>query len=143
MTCRHQRPECSRPCGLTAGSFIPGFCHIHAYFALFEASPSEKVELEKLRQRHYRRGWGERAACRDFTDSPSFDPENNPFFPNAGGVGAAKAKAICATCEVRSECLAYVFTLPAGTAGVWGGTSFADRQVMRRRLGELPEENAA
>ena len=132
MTC--QSPPC-----LHGRSWIPGACWIHFQDIIREASPSEKVELEKLR----RKGWAERAACREITDSPSFDPENNPFFPGIGGAGATKAKAICASCEVRSECLAYVFTLPAGTAGVWGGTSFADRQAMRRRLGELPEEDAA
>jgi WhiB family redox-sensing transcriptional regulator len=69
--------------------------------------------------------WPERAACK--TASPSI------FFPR-GEDGATQpdyshAKAICATCVVRGECLA------AGLYerfGVWGGTTPRQRRGMRK-----------
>lgn len=61
--------------------------------------------------------WYRRAACR------GMDPEM--FFPNRGS-RAAEARAVCATCPVRAECL------EAGRLehyGVWGGTTFKERQA--------------
>ena len=62
--------------------------------------------------------WGSRAACR------SADPEL--FFPvSETGPSTAeitKAKAVCARCEVCSECLAFALATRQ-THGVWGGTS--------------------
>jgi WhiB family redox-sensing transcriptional regulator len=44
----------------------------------------------------------------------------------------ARAKAICAGCPVRQECLE--FALSQGQAyGIWGGTTPEDRQRDRRR----------
>jgi WhiB family redox-sensing transcriptional regulator len=46
-------------------------------------------------------------------------------------VQAAKAKAICATCRVRRECLA--FALQTGQVhGIWGGTTEHERAAVRR-----------
>ncbi|OLT18159.1 transcription factor WhiB [Pseudonocardia sp. CNS-139] len=71
--------------------------------------------------------WRLRAACRDE------DPEL--FFPvSATGPGArqiARAKAVCARCPVRAECLAYA--LDEGLAhGVFGGTTEDERRALRR-----------
>ena len=68
------------------------------------------------------------AACR------SADPDL--FFPiSASGPAleqAAKAKAICATCPVRRECLA--FALRTGQVhGIWGGTTEDERAAAPRR----------
>jgi WhiB family transcriptional regulator, redox-sensing transcriptional regulator len=72
--------------------------------------------------------WRSAAACR------SADPDL--FFPisNSGPAleQAAEAKAICATCRVRRECLA--FALRTGQAhGIWGGTSEDERAAARQR----------
>ena len=58
------------------------------------------------------------------------------FFPISDSGPArdqtAKAQAICATCQVRLECLA--FALRTGQVhGVWGGTTEGERAVARRR----------
>ncbi|MGH8897051.1 MAG: WhiB family transcriptional regulator [Egibacteraceae bacterium] len=75
-----------------------------------------------------RPGWQAHAACRGM---PVED-----FFP-AGATGAALdriayAKAVCAVCPVREDCLEYAL----GTGqldGVWGGLSEDERRAERRR----------
>jgi WhiB family redox-sensing transcriptional regulator len=71
------------------------------------------------------------------------DPEL--FFPDKGGSDrAAKAKAICAKCPVRRECLEYALACESGAAGVrtsypsgiYGGLSEHQRRRLRRNLKE-------
>ena len=71
--------------------------------------------------------WRDQAACADV----------NPdlFFP-VGVTGPAipqiaRAKAVCAQCPVRSECLEFAITTNQ-EYGVWGGTSEEERRVLRR-----------
>jgi len=71
--------------------------------------------------------WVHRARCKDE------DPEL--FFP-VGTTGPAAtqidtAKAICAQCAVRGECLEWAMTT-AQDAGVWGGLSEDERRALRR-----------
>ncbi|MEY2243496.1 WhiB family transcriptional regulator [Streptomyces sp. SAS_267] len=72
--------------------------------------------------------WREGASCR------TVDPDL--FFP-IGNTGPAllqiqEAKAVCAGCPVREECLRWA--LDTGqTVGVWGGTSEAERRALARR----------
>src|SRR5258707_15895370 len=75
--------------------------------------------------------WSSAAACR------SADPEM--FFPISDSGPAreqtAQAKAICATCRVRRECLA--FALRTGQMyGIWGGTTEYERAGGRRRAAD-------
>jgi WhiB family redox-sensing transcriptional regulator len=77
--------------------------------------------------------WRSAAACR------SADPEL--FFPiSASGPAlqqTAKAKAICATCQVQRECLA--FALRTGqTYGIWAGTTEHERAAGRRKAASEP-----
>lgn len=65
------------------------------------------------------------AACR------GMDPDL--FFPERGE-SAAEAKAVCAGCSVRAECLAYGIELNG--QGVWGGTAESNRK--RMRVGRRP-----
>jgi len=75
-----------------------------------------------------RAAWWTRAAC------ATADPEL--FFPisHAGPAlrQVARAKAICARCEIQKACLGYA--LDAGSVqGVWGGTTEEERRRLRRR----------
>jgi WhiB family redox-sensing transcriptional regulator len=70
--------------------------------------------------------WTDLAACR------AVDPEL--FFPVSTSGPAldqvAEAKRVCASCSVRSNCLAWA--LRAGeSAGIWGGTTPDERRYLR------------
>ena len=52
------------------------------------------------------------------------------FFP-ARGESAREAKAICATCAVRDQCLEYAMRWDQ-LCGVWGGLSERERRQLRR-----------
>jgi WhiB family redox-sensing transcriptional regulator len=58
------------------------------------------------------------------------DPEL--FFPEKGGP-TREAKALCAQCDFQRPCAAYALT--HDVAGVWGGTSYKDRQQLRKQFG--------
>ena len=72
--------------------------------------------------------WRHRAACRDQ------DPEL--FFPVSDiGPGARQteqAKAVCARCPVRAQCLEYALD-NALDHGIYGGTTESERRTLRRR----------
>jgi WhiB family transcriptional regulator, redox-sensing transcriptional regulator len=76
----------------------------------------------------HRAEWWSLAACQQA------DPDI--FFP-VSGTGPSRAqlmgaKAVCARCPVRSDCLRYA--LAAGPVqGVWGGTSEEERRLLRQR----------
>jgi WhiB family redox-sensing transcriptional regulator len=76
----------------------------------------------------YQSNWQERAACRDE------DPEL--FFPvSEMGPGArqvAQAKAVCARCPVRTECLEYSLDIGLDH-GIFGGTTDSERRRLFRR----------
>ena len=67
--------------------------------------------------------WHSRAACRG--EVPDV------FFPSEKG-NYERAKAICARCEVRQDCLAAALAHPEAW-GYWGGTSERERRRIRRR----------
>ena len=71
--------------------------------------------------------WRSVAACR------SADPDL--FFPisDSGPAleQAVEAKAICATCPVRRECLAFALRTKQ-VHGIWGGTTEHERTAVRR-----------
>ncbi len=72
-------------------------------------------------------GWAASGACQDS------DPEL--FFPITSQGPARgqldKAKAVCACCPVRAQCLE--FALDSGQDfGIWGGMSEQERRAMRR-----------
>ncbi len=66
--------------------------------------------------------WVVDAACAET------DPE--AFFPNKGESTSA-AKAVCAGCSARGDCLAYALERNE-RFGVWGGLSERERRVLRR-----------
>ena len=59
--------------------------------------------------------WQAHAACRDLHPDVFFD----------GPLG--RAKAVCATCTVKADCLAYALPDPS-LLGVWGGTTERQRR---------------
>jgi WhiB family redox-sensing transcriptional regulator len=72
--------------------------------------------------------WQARAACRG--------PESALFFPPAISESRAdrearerRAKAICGTCPVLEECLAYALRIRE-PHGVWGGRNEVERQKL-------------
>ena len=67
--------------------------------------------------------WQERALC------AQTDPE--AFFPEKGG-STREAKRVCATCEVREECLQYALANDE-RFGIWGGVSERERHKLKRR----------
>jgi WhiB family redox-sensing transcriptional regulator len=73
------------------------------------------------------RKWAARALC------VGADPE--AFFP-PGDAPAAEARAICAACPVRGQCLAYAITADE-RFGIWGGLDPRQRRTLRRRLERL------
>jgi WhiB family transcriptional regulator, redox-sensing transcriptional regulator len=91
--------------------------------------PAQRIALEEER-----RDWWRSAACREA------DPEL--FFPVAAhGPGAgeiARAKAVCAACRVRRQCLQYALATHQ-MHGVWGGTTEDERQLRVRREREVEQ----
>lgn len=69
------------------------------------------------------RPWVDRAACAEV--------DGDLWFPEVGSNGN-QAKAICARCEVRAECLDWAVTHEE-MAGIWGGLSSRERRRMWRR----------
>lgn len=67
--------------------------------------------------------WQDRALC------AQTDPE--AFFPEKGG-STREAKKVCASCEVRAECLEYALAHDE-RFGIWGGLSERERRKLKRR----------
>jgi WhiB family transcriptional regulator, redox-sensing transcriptional regulator len=86
--------------------------------------------------------WRDGAAC------VAADPDL--FFPiSSGGISRVqerRAKAFCAICHVRPQCLAFAIETQQ-LYGIWGGLSEKERtRLMRRRRladGRAPRERAA
>jgi len=78
--------------------------------------------------------WQLRAACRG--------PESAVFFPPTSSerredreMREAKAKAICAECRVRTDCLEYALTIRE-PHGIWGGLNEHERrELLTGRVG--------
>lgn len=73
--------------------------------------------------------WADRSLCSQV--------DNDIFFPEKGG-SSREAKAICATCPVRAECLTYALDNDE-RFGIWGGLSERER----RRLKGQPDDTGA
>jgi WhiB family redox-sensing transcriptional regulator len=76
-------------------------------------------------------GWQWRAACRG-EDSGLFFPPGEFEPKEERVVRERKAKAICATCPVRIECLEYAIRIRE-PHGIWGGLNELERRVMVNR----------
>lgn len=83
--------------------------------------------------RHYDLSWfPEPPAFYEEARCASTDPD--AFFPEKGG-STRKAKKVCLSCEVRSDCLNYALTNDE-RFGIWGGLSERERRKLQRRRKE-------
>jgi len=64
------------------------------------------------------------------TDSLCAQTDPEAFFPEKGG-STRDAKKICASCEVRAQCLEYALQNDE-RFGIWGGLSERERRKLRR-----------
>lgn len=70
--------------------------------------------------------WRDGAACLELVDEVSFFPDPEDL------AGVARAKAVCASCPVASECLTWAIETNQSD-GVWGGHTAQERRTIRRR----------
>lgn len=83
-------------------------------------------------------GWQWQAACRGEDASLFFAP-NRPERPEEREVRERQAKAICARCPVRVECLEHALRTRE-PYGIWGGLNELERRFLlrARQRGTLP-----
>ena len=74
--------------------------------------------------------WQDRAACWGMDALPFFGPDDEPRPERE--IREAKAKAICASCPVRAQCLDYALRMSI-KHGIWGGLNEEERVRERRR----------
>jgi WhiB family redox-sensing transcriptional regulator len=77
-------------------------------------------------------GWQWRAACRG-DDAGLFFAPNQPETREEREVRERNAKAICAVCPVRAECLEYAVRIREPN-GIWGGLNELERRRLIRDL---------
>jgi WhiB family redox-sensing transcriptional regulator len=61
------------------------------------------------------------------------DADPDLFFPEPGAGGSAAAKAICARCPVQAPCEAWARAQSGALDGIWGGTTWRERNRSGRR----------
>jgi WhiB family transcriptional regulator, redox-sensing transcriptional regulator len=74
--------------------------------------------------------WQDRAACRGANAQLFFGPDGERWEDRE--VREAKAKAICARCPVREQCLGEAL-MNSIKHGIWGGLNNEERTRERRR----------
>jgi WhiB family transcriptional regulator, redox-sensing transcriptional regulator len=72
--------------------------------------------------------WRDHARCRN-EDPELFFPIGTKAGPDQEQIQAAKA--VCARCRVRAECLAWALET-ATDGGIWGGKTEEERRALRR-----------
>lgn len=79
--------------------------------------------------------WRAQAACATVEHEVFFPPGDEPE-------DAIEAKAVCAVCPVRDDCLEYALATNQ-SEGVWGGLDASERRRMRRRLRDRARRRAS
>jgi WhiB family transcriptional regulator, redox-sensing transcriptional regulator len=74
--------------------------------------------------------WQGRAACAGMDAQLFFAPDGER--PQQREIREAKAKAVCALCPVRAQCLDYALRNSI-RGGIWGGLNQEERSRERRR----------
>ncbi len=80
--------------------------------------------------------WSERGLCRQI-DAEVFFPERDGDDPTPRAQRVAEAKAICALCPVRAECLRDALAKNE-RFGVWGGLTTRERDRLQGAKGTRP-----
>lgn len=71
--------------------------------------------------------WENAAACR------GLPPDNNPFFQEDDPGAVTAAKAICAGCAPRPECLEQALLYRENDNLIWGGLTPPERRTVAKR----------
>jgi WhiB family transcriptional regulator, redox-sensing transcriptional regulator len=79
--------------------------------------------------------WQARAACAGMDPQLFFAPDGER--PQQREIREAKAKAVCALCPVRAQCLDYALRTSI-KHGIWGGLNRDERARERRRRARRP-----
>jgi WhiB family transcriptional regulator, redox-sensing transcriptional regulator len=79
--------------------------------------------------------WQDRAACRGMDVLLFFGPDDQADPERE--IREAKAKAVCALCPVRGQCLDYALRNSIRN-GIWGGLNEAERARERRHRARRP-----
>lgn len=74
--------------------------------------------------------WFTRAACRAADRRLFFEPEGEA--PKRRDRRIRAAKAVCAECPVRRECLSFALSMHE-RYGIWGGFTSRERATLKRR----------
>lgn len=85
-------------------------------------------------------GWQWRGACRG-EDAALFFAPNHPEVKDEKASREARAKAICAGCPVRVECLEYSVRTRE-PYGIWGGLNEQERRMLIRHRAQQRELRA-
>jgi WhiB family transcriptional regulator, redox-sensing transcriptional regulator len=102
----------------------------HSDIALDRAAPDPSaLDLSVPTDDDLAAGWQELAECLQYAGEVDFFP--------ARGESVRDAKAVCAACRVKSECLEFALRLKVAH-GVWGGLSERERRSLRRERHCLP-----
>jgi hypothetical protein len=121
----HARNHPPRPCsveGCPSPARSRGMCYTHWKQAR-RADPGPVSRWDADRPPPpVSHGWQDKAACAGMDQSV--------FFP-VRGENVPRAKAICAGCPVRVECLEYA-QANCEEFGIWGGLSSTERKEQRR-----------
>ncbi len=75
-----------------------------------------------------RSDWWSLAACQ-FRDPEIFFPISSQ---GSGAAQVARAKAVCAQCQVCRQCRSYALSTPQ-LHGIWGATTQEERELLRER----------
>jgi WhiB family redox-sensing transcriptional regulator len=95
-----------------------------AVVAVAYVGPDGLIQLDDLANLLRRPAWTADAACKEH---PYVE-----FFPRRGA-STKEAKAVCAGCLVREDCLAFAYS-SGDHVGIWGGLS--ERERRRARTGD-------
>jgi hypothetical protein len=76
--------------------------------------------------------WHEGASCLD-KDYALFFGDDTGARPALRRSVLARARRVCAPCEVSVQCLTHALTLPE-KYGIWGGTSGRQRELLQERI---------
>jgi WhiB family transcriptional regulator, redox-sensing transcriptional regulator len=86
------------------------------------------IEVNRVTALYAPEGWQARAACRGQSAAIFFAPTHFER-KEARAARERKAKAVCATCPVRKECLSYALRIRE-PHGIWGGLSEVERRAI-------------